>query len=380
MKILVLGCGEMGTSAVKDLYYRSRFEKITVATRNMEKAKKLLSTLKGKKPLLEGKKLDVTDRDQLRDSMKGHDIVVNCVGPNYKTEVLIAEAAIDSRVSLIDINDDYETTLEMLELDERAKEAGILIVLGLGASPGINNIFVRAAADQLDDVEQIQTAWVMSGADPGGLALSYHLLYSLSGKALTHENGGFVEVESFVDGKERLEFPQPVGPLDVYHVGHPEPITLSRYFKGAKTVNDKATFHPPFVNDLIRDLGKLVRDMDDSVAVGKKTVPVMDFAAAYFHKRCKSLKGVRKEGALRAAVKGKRKGKKKTIIYSSSGLISDGTGIPASIGAQMFMEGKIKGLGVEAPEGCVDWREFLKIIISRGIGRLDIKEIEHEEP
>jgi saccharopine dehydrogenase-like NADP-dependent oxidoreductase len=232
----------------------------------------------------------------------------------------------------------------------------------------------------LDDVEQIQTAWVMSGADPGGLALSYHLLYSLSGKALTYENGAFVEVESFVDGKEVMEFPQPVGPLEIFHVGHPEPITLSRYFKGAKTVTDKATFHPPFINDLIRALGKLVRDMDDSVAVGKKSVHAMDFAAAYFHKRCKSLTGVRKEGALRTAVKGKRKGKTITIIYSSAGLIADGTGIPASIGAQMFVDGKIEGLGVQAPEACVDWREFLKIIISRGIGRLDIKEIEHDEP
>jgi lysine 6-dehydrogenase len=249
-----------------------------------------------------------------------------------------------------------------------------MIILGLGASPGINNVFARAAADQLDEVDEIHTAWVMSGADPGGLALSYHLIYSLSGKALTYQDGHFVEVQSFIDGKERIEFQEPVGPLDVYHVGHPEPITLSRCFKGAKVVNDKATFHPPFINDLILSLGKMVLEGDGPVKMGKASVDVMDFAAGYFQKKCRSLKGVRKEGALRVSVKGERDHKKKTIVYSSAGFIADGTGIPASIGAQMMVKGMVQGKGVMAPEECINWREFLKTIISRGIGRLDIKE------
>ncbi len=65
-------------------------------------------------------------------------------------------------------------------------------------------------------------------------------------------------------------FPEPVGPLDVFHVGHPEPITLSRCFKEAKIVNDKATFHPQFVNDLIVSLGKMVLEAEDPIKVGKK--------------------------------------------------------------------------------------------------------------
>lgn len=376
MKVLVLGCGEMGESAVEDLYYYGKFKEITVATRKIEKAKRVISTLKGKKVKVCGKEIDVNNTAELENLMKNFDVVVNCVGPNYKYEVLIAEAAIKAKVSLIDINDDFETTFKMLDLDGKAKEAGILIILGLGASPGVNNIFVRAAADQLDKVDEIHTAWVMSGADPGGLALSYHLLYSLSGKALTYQDGKLVEVQSFVDGKERIEFPEPVGAVDVYHIGHPEPITLSRCFKEAKIVNDKATFCPPFVNDLIVNLGKMALEAEGLIKIGKTWIDAMDFAAAYFHKRCKSLKGVKKEGALRAAVKGKRDQKTRTIIYSSSGLISKGTGIPASIGAQMLVQGKIKGKGVLAPEECVDWREFLKIVISRGIGRLNIKEEE----
>lgn len=375
-RVLILGCGEMGEVAGEDLYRHGNFKEIIIGTRSIEKAKRLSRKLSGRKVKLSVKEIDVDDSQELESLMKSCEVVVNCIGPNYKYEVPIAQAAIKSRVNLIDINDDYQTTFKMLDLDKKAKDAGIIIVLGFGSSPGINNIFARAAADQLDEVEEVHTAWVMSGADPGGLALSYHLIYSLSGKALTYKEGKLKEVRSFVDGKEKIEFLDPVGERDVYHVGHPEPITLSRAFKEAKIVNDKATFYPPFVNDLILSLGKMVREAKSPIKVGKNYIDPMDFAAAYFHEKCKGLKCVGKEGALRVAVKGKKRKKRKKIIYSSSGLLSEGTGISASIGAQMLVQGKIKGKGVLPPEECVDWREFLKIIISREIGRLDIKEEE----
>jgi len=374
MKVLVLGCGEMGEAAVQDLYFHGNYNEIIVATRSVKKVKKVLLKLKGRKIKVSPKEIDVRNKEKLEALMKGCDVVVNCAGPNYKYELLVAQAAIKTQVNLVDINDEYQTTFKMLDLDSEAKQAGILIILGLGASPGINNIFARAAADQLDEVEEVHTAWVMSGADPGGLALSYHLLYSLSGKALTYQDGQFIEVQSFVDGKERIEFPAPVGEKDVFHVGHPEPITLARSFKEAKIIDDKATFYPPFVNDLIIDLGKMVRDAIGPIQVGSMNIDVMDFAASYFHKKCKSLEGISKEGALRVTVKGKLSGKTKKVIYSSSGMLSEGTGIAASIGAQMLSQGKIKGKGVLPPEECVDWREFLRIIISRRIGRLNIKE------
>jgi saccharopine dehydrogenase-like NADP-dependent oxidoreductase len=194
MKVLVLGCGEMGETTIEDLYYYSKFDEIIVGTRSLDKIKMLMSKLSGRKAKISPRKIDVNNKEDLEALMKGCTVAVNCIGPNYKYEVPIAQTAIKTGVNLVDINDEYETTFRMLNLDTEAKDKSITIVLGLGASPGINNILVRAAADQLDEIEEIHTAWVMSGADPGGLALSYHLLYSLSGKALTYQNGEFVEV------------------------------------------------------------------------------------------------------------------------------------------------------------------------------------------
>lgn len=376
MKVLILGCGEMGEVAIEDLYQYGEFREIIIGTRSIKRAERVLSRLRGKNARLSAKQIDVNDVEKLEAFMKGFDVVVNCVGPNYKYEELVARAAIKVRVNLVDLNDEYETTFKMLDLDEEAKKAESTIILGLGASPGINNILVRNAADQLDEVEEIHTAWIMSGSDPGGLALSYHLLYSLSGKALTYQNEKLVEVESFIDGKEQLEFPGPVGKIDVFHIGHPEPITLSRSFSGIKHADNKASFNPPFINDLIRNLGKLVREADGPIQIGKERIDAMDFAASYLHKKCKSLKGIPKEGGLRVEVKGKKGGKINRIIIASSGRIAQGTGIAASIGAQMLAKGKISKKGVLVPEDCINPSEFLEEILSRGIGELDLKMIE----
>jgi len=365
MKALVLGCGEMGTSAIQDLYAYGRLKEIVIGTRRLGTAQSLVSRLKDRSTKISIQSIQVEDSAALTALMRGVDVAVNCVGPNYKYEVPIARAAIQANVNLVDINDDYETTLEMLELDAAAREAGITIVLGMGASPGVNNILVRAAANRLDEVEGIHTAWVMSGADPGGPALSYHLLYSLSHKALTFQDGRMIEVQSFKDGRERIGFPDPVGEMDVFHIGHPEPITLSRCFPGVRYVDDKATFNPPFINDLIVALGRMARESEGPLKVGKNRIDPMDFAAAYFHRKCKSLQGIPKPGGLRVKVSGTKAGRKKSVFFSSSARIAQGTGIPAAIGAIMLLRGDITQTGVSPPEACIDPNLFIYESVNR---------------
>jgi saccharopine dehydrogenase-like NADP-dependent oxidoreductase len=289
--------------------------------------------------------------------------------------VTVAKAAIEAKVNLVDLNDDFETTLEMFELDDAAKQADIAIIMGLGASPGVNNILVRAAARDLDEIDEIHTAWVMSAADPGGVALAKHLLHSLSGKALTVVDGQMVEVRSFVDGKERVDFLKPVGSMDIFHIGHPEPITLFRAFPGARTVDDKASFNPPQINQAIVDLGKMVRNSSGTMETPSGPIDAMEYAAAQLLDECKRANGVPQDGALRVDVKGKSNGKDLRIIYNGCGRITYGTGIPASIGAKMLCEGEITKRGVLAPEDCIDAEDFFEELLSRGIGDLEEERI-----
>ena len=132
----------------------------------------------------------------------------------------------------------------------------------------------------------------MSGPDPGGPALSHHLLFSLSGRGLTYENGRFVEIQSFQDGRERLEFPDPVGALDVFHIGHPEPLILARSFPEAAVIDNKATFNPPLVNAEIVRLGNMIREGTGPNRVEGRDMDIMDSAAASLQRTCRSLDGV----------------------------------------------------------------------------------------
>ena len=112
------------------------------------------------------------------------------------------------------------------------------------------------------------------------------------------------------------------------------------------------------------------------IQVGNTCIDAMDYAAAYLLKKCRSIKGIPKAGALRVEVKGKKGGKTIRIIYSAAGRIVHGTGIPASVGAQMLVQGKIQGTGVLPPEQCIDPQEFLPAILRRGVGELQVRRLE----
>ena len=202
MKVLVLGCGQMGRVAVSDLLrYGELFRTVGVLTRHPERVEEFLDTLRDPRRAVIHRG-DVQDEAALVARMREYDVVCNLAGPNYLNAVPAARAAIAVGVHLVDVSDDREATLTILGLHSEAVRAGITIVVGLGASPGVTNVLARAGADRLDRVEEVRTAWVMRGSDMGGPALSMHLLYSLPHRAFVFEDGAMREVRPFVDGAE----------------------------------------------------------------------------------------------------------------------------------------------------------------------------------
>lgn len=53
----------------------------------------------------------------------------------------------------------WKPTQDALETDGEARRAGVTVLLGIGASPGLTNLLARHSADQLDEVDYIQTVW-----------------------------------------------------------------------------------------------------------------------------------------------------------------------------------------------------------------------------
>lgn len=378
MKALVLGSGEMAQPAIDDLARQALFKQVTVATRHPERAEAFLADLHGYQVRPVAVRVDVQEPAALVALMARHDVVLNLAGPNYRNAVPVARAAIAAGVSLVDVSDDWEATLEILSLHEAAERAGVTILLGLGASPGVTNVLARYGANQLERVEEVRTSWIMRGSDMGGPALAAHLLYSLPQRAFVYEAGAMREVRAFEDGREVITYPE-LGPVEVMHIGHPEPFTLSRFIEGVRYADDKATFLPLEVSRMIVELGPLARS-GHPVPVDGQMVDPMDFAAQYLHDQCKRMVDVPRTGALRTEVRGWRRGHPVRLVYAAAGRITIGTGIPCAIGAQLIAAKLVKRHGVFPPEarGVLDPEFFLRAVEVRNIGTVSEEELDWE--
>lgn len=370
MRALVLGSGEMGQVAIDDLVKHGVFAQVTVGTRHPERTEEFLGTLPKRGTRTAVARIDVQDRERLAALMHGFDVVCNLAGPNYLNAVPVVEAAIAARVPMVDVSDDWEATLRILDMHEEAKRAGVTVIVGLGASPGVTNVLARKGADTLDRVDEVHTSWIMRGSDLGGPALAAHLLYSLPHRAFVFEGGAMKEVRPFVDGRETFDYPE-LGAVEVTHIGHPEPFTLSRYIKGIRYADDKATFLPVEVNDLIVELGRIARSPDPVLVDGKPIDP-MAFAARYLYQAGKRMTDVPQTGALRTEVRGELNGRPMRAVYTAAGRIGIGTGVPSAIGAQLLAIGTVRKLGVYPPEACLEPEWFLGAVTMRNIG--DVKE------
>jgi lysine 6-dehydrogenase len=369
MRALVLGCGEMAKVAIRDLVEHDVFAFITVATRSPRLAEDYLGTFPHGRVRVRIVPLDVHDHDALVALMKQHNVTCNLAGPNFLNAVPAARAAIGAGRPLVDASDDIAPTLQLLEMHGDAVRAGIPIIVGLGASPGITNVMARHGADRLDRVEEVHTSWIMRGSDMGGPALSMHLLMNNAHRAFVFEGGQMQEVQPFVDGRETIDYPV-LGPVEVTHIGHPEPFTLSRFIPGIRYADDKATFLPAELNQVIVELGRVARSPHPVVVNGQPVDPLA-FAANYLHQACQRLTGVSQTGALRTEVRGELAGRPVRLVYAAAGRIGIGTGVPASIGAMMLAIGKVSAPGVWPPEACIEPEWFLAAVDKRKLGDID---------
>src|SRR5205823_14785274 len=159
MKAVVLGgCGAMGSEATRDLAKTSNFDEITIADLNVAQAQALADELNastGRKRVCAAL-VDASDENALVTVIRGQDVVVNTM--TYHFGLQATRAAIRAGVNYLDLGGLHNTP-KQLALDHEAQAAGVTIVLGCGATPGVSNILARRGADDLDTVEAIHIAF-----------------------------------------------------------------------------------------------------------------------------------------------------------------------------------------------------------------------------
>jgi lysine 6-dehydrogenase len=380
MKAIVLGgCGAMGTETTRDLAATSDFDEITIADLDVARAQALADALNAGPGhgRLGAVQVDASDEDALVKAITGYDVVVNAM--TYHFGLSATRAAIRAGVSYTDLGGLHNTP-KQLQLDNEARAAGVVVVLGSGATPGVTNILARRGSDDLDTVDAIHIAF----ASHRSIAPSPGLLDTILGEfdpeasRFYYEDGKLVEVRPF-DGARTLAFEAPVGEQEVYFVPHSETHTLPRFIgKGLRRVDVRGAWRPEIMR-MLRNFLDYRLITSDPVQINGTTVAAKAFLRA--HLLQESMHGrARDEGdwayLLHVEVEGTRAGRAARRIYRTRhpsmqewGRTATArmTGIPASIAAQLLVRGAVARTGVLAPEAAFDPAPFIVELARRGI-------------
>ncbi|MFY9312391.1 MAG: saccharopine dehydrogenase C-terminal domain-containing protein, partial [Tepidanaerobacteraceae bacterium] len=208
---------------------------------------------------------------------------------------------------------------------------------------------------------EINIYWAGSANDATGLAVTLHTIHIFTGMVTSFMDGKRVEIPAG-SGKENVEFIEPVGFVDMYHLGHPEPVTLPLYIPNVKTVTLKGGLKESYLNQLAIAVARLglTNTAGKKQALGKllkALLPVLE----KIQRPAVPMSGIRVD------IKGYLQGKKQHLVYQAADHMDNLTGVPLAIGALMMGKGEISRKGVFAPEAAVDPDRFIDELAQRNI-------------
>lgn len=214
---------------------------------------------------------DLFDGAALHSAIEGAALVVLGAGPYNRTAEPVMQACLELRVPYLDLDDDEASTRTALELDARARELGVPIFIGCGASPGFTNVMAADAARDVDAVERIDVCWASGdeGPVPFGRAVLDHVIRGFAGPCHTWENGRAVVHQTFVEN-DVFDLGNAFGDgYRLYECAHPESVTMPRRWPDADRIRVLGALDPPPVNGIMRGVALAVQDgrldMDDAI-------------------------------------------------------------------------------------------------------------------
>ncbi|KAJ5825838.1 saccharopine dehydrogenase domain-containing protein [Penicillium riverlandense] len=255
--IVFIGASGAMCQLVIQRFIKASDAPFTLADINIEAVESLRATLPpGRATTL---KLDLFDHEALVNAMKGAALVVLGAGPYTRTSHPVMEACLEVKVPYLDFDDDVESTQAALDMNERAKKAGVAFFIGCGASPGLSNVIAVDAASELDSVSAIDLCWLVGNEKSGaGRAVMEHLMHIASGPCLSWINGKPTLIESYLETRYAPMLGES-SEMMLHETAHPEPVTLPRLFPTADSIRCFGGLYPPTKFGCARGLGNAVR-------------------------------------------------------------------------------------------------------------------------
>ena len=369
-RALVLGgAGAMGREVVRDLAVTSGFDEIVVADRDLAGAMRVVDEMDDDR--LHGVAVDVTDAPIVEALLESVDVVANCTTYHYGLDLV--RSAIRTRRPYVDLGGLFNTPRQ-LALSPEAEAAGVPVVLGCGATPGVTNLMARAAARDMDRIDGVDIGFgsLRPLAASPGLLDTVLEEFSPTTERFYYEDGEFVPVPPF-SGARVLEFAAPVGTLETYMVPHSETHTLPRFLHPRpRHVAVRGSWHPEVMRAMRLFLEYGLTD-EEPLRVDGAAISPREFLRAHLLHRPPALDSP-VAFFLRVDVAGWKGGEPRTVSLRSSHPTSWGasgtarmTGIPASIALQALAAGEVTRAGVMGPEAAFEPERFFAALAARGI-------------
>ena len=404
-KVMLIGAGGVaGVAAAKMCQNPETFGELLIASRTEARCKAIKKDIEGRPWYRKGKtctkimtaQIDAMDTPRLVKMIKGFkpDLVMNIALP-YQ-DLAIMDACLAAGVSYLDTAN-YEPPEEahfeyswQWAYREKFEKAGLTAILGCGFDPGVTQVFSAYAQKHYFDTIETLDILDCNGGDHGyPFATNFNPEINIrevaakgsywvnekckmeNGECSVDEHGVAVEYKKAYDKgywvetapmaiKREYVFDQ-VGKKDMYLLHHEELESLGCNLKGIKRIRFFMTFGQSYLTHLkcLENCG-LTR-IDPIDFKGQKIVPI-EFLRALLPDPASLGPRTKGKTNIGCIFHGEKAGKpvdyyvyqvcdhQECYAEVGSQAISYTTGVPAMIGAKMFLEGKWTAKGVHTCE------------------------------
>lgn len=276
-------------------------------------------------------------------------------------ELTAFEAAVATGIPYVSSTEDPPTIEAMLAKRPGSGDATGVAVPGMSWTPGLSNLLVRAAWEQLDTVGSIRIAWTVSRRDEG--ADLGRLLTAWSGDAEVIEEGQR-RLRRAGSRPDRRFFPQPVGWQRVGLARGAEILTLPQTVGDVESFHIEAGMNGISAASLARAAARPSRAGGTARAARPSLGALGRSVAAALHPSAARASGW---SALRVDVEGTYAGSDRTETYGIVDHLANLETAPLVVAGILAARGEVQAHGVAPPEEAFDPARFLAILAERGV-------------
>ena len=337
-----------------------KVDEVVLADVRTDRTKELCSRSKSNK--FKVAKVDARDPASIRKILRDCDVLVSAIPSEMNLKVMLQ--ALDAGADYVDFSVAHEITDDFGMYTRIVERAGVTAITGMGADPGLSDVFARYGADKLDSAIEAHVRdgdnGVAEGVELFSLWSPLDMMEEVTIDAAVFKNGS-IEWLPPLHKKEIYPFPEPIGPLPVYNTTHEETFMIPMFIKGIKNADFKIAVDDGFVHaaNTIRKLG--MHSLKEIDVKGVKVRP-LDVVVATMPTPTEMIGKVKGSAGIVVEVLGKKDGRKAMAktwttlsheeAYRKFGTNATGylVGAGGSVGADLIINGDVHEKTLFAPE------------------------------